>query len=54
MHNKVERKDYIKFLLKNPELNPMPKRFRQDLDPLPNEIIAEPTPPKFEEKFETN
>lgn len=36
--NMIERKDYVKFLSEHPSLQPMPKRFRQDLEPLPSEL----------------
>ena len=38
----VDRKDYIRFIKNNPGLVPMPRRFRMDLAPLPNEIITAP------------
>jgi hypothetical protein len=34
----VPRSDYIEFIANHPELNPMPREMRLDLDPLPIDI----------------
>ena len=46
----IDRKDYIEFIKNHPSLVPMPKRLREDLEPLPNEVAAAPPPISFEDQ----